>query len=84
MVARFHESHAESRVDLRDCLDEPSRAHLPCAMLDGVALEHVGSLTQETVAEPQAISGENLRLYLRSDKDTHWISTAAARAEGSE
>jgi hypothetical protein len=74
----------ESRVDLRDCLDEPSRAHLPCAMLDGVALERVGSLTQETVAEPQAISGENLRLYLRSDEDTHWISTAAARAEGSE
>jgi hypothetical protein len=74
----------ESRVDLRDCLDEPSRAHLPCAMLDGVALERVGSLTQETVAEPQAISSENLRRYLSSDEDTHWISTAAARAEGSE
>ena len=76
--------HVESRVDLRGCLDEPSRAHLPCAMLDGVALERVGSLTQETVTEPQAISRENLRLYLRSDEDTHWISTAAARAEGSE
>jgi hypothetical protein len=74
----------ESRVDLRDRLDEPSRAHLPCAMLDGVALERVGSLTQETVAEPQAISSKNLRLYLSSDEDTHWISTAAARAEGSE
>jgi len=80
----FTRRHAESRVVLRDCLDEPSRAHLPCAMLDGVALERVGSLTQETVAEPQAISGENLRLYLRSDEDTHRISTAAARAEGSE
>lgn len=79
-----NERHVESRVDLRDCPDEPSRAHPPCALLDGVALERVGSLTQETVAEPQPISSKNPRCYLHSDEDTCGISTAAARAEGSK
>jgi hypothetical protein len=77
-------ANVESRVDLRDCLDEPSRAHPPCAMLDGVALERVGSLTQETVAEPQPISHKNPRCYLHSVEDTCGISTTAARAEGSK
>jgi hypothetical protein len=62
----------------------PHEPIFPARCLTGFALEHVGSLTQETVAEPQAISSENLRRYLSSDEDTHWISTAAARAEGSE
>ena len=79
----------ESRVDLRNHLDESSRTHPPYAMLDGIAREPFGlgimnSAHAETITEPQLMPNENPHGTRRRYGNTRWDSIAATRAEGFE
>lgn len=86
--------HVESRVDLRDHLDAPSRAHHPCANAwrDRTRAVRPAPKVFPSNACSRRPRSHNLSPpksrpssgHPDSSRDARWISTAAARAGGSE